>query len=172
MIAIRQAETSDIQQIQAVASAAWLATYKELYSLDFIHGFIGRAYSQEQLSGAIERDHLEPVPLFLVAINEEGQLIGYAHIQPEGDRTYELLRLYVRPDHQRSGAGSLLLQEYLMTLTSMISLFAWVERDNAIGRAFYEQKGFVPTEKMLETMAGHTTVLVRYELRVGGDNET
>lgn len=170
MITIRQAETSDIKQIQAIASAAWLATYKELYSLDFIHRFISRAYSQDQLLSSIERDHLESQPLFLVAVKEDRQLIGYAHIQAEGDRTYELLRLYVHPEHQRSGAGSLLVREYLTTLTYMKAIFAWVERDNAIGKAFYEKKGFVPTEKMLETMAGHTTVLVRYELQVGGDD--
>ncbi|CAM4048171.1 GNAT family N-acetyltransferase [Cohnella lubricantis] len=169
MITIRQADISDIQQIQSVASAAWLATYQSFYSLDFIQAFLRRAYSDESLLQSIERDKRQPVPLILVAVREDGGLIGYGHVQLDDAKTaaYELMRLYVHPDHQRSGAGTLLFERYLTTLTSMQCLFAWVEKENRIGRDFYEKKGFAVAEEMLETMLGHSTLLLRYELKRG-----
>lgn len=164
MFAVRQADLSDIPQIRKVASETWLATYRELYPLEFIQHFLSRAYSKDSLSRSIERDHLEEVPLFLVAVQDNEEIIGYAHVQPVGDQCYELMRLYVHPNHQRSGAGSMLLHQYFTTLTMLRSMFAWVERDNAIGRAFYERKGFVEAEELLETLAGYQTMLVKYEL--------
>lgn len=168
MIRIRRAIGSDIPQLQKVASAAWHDAYKEVYPEEFIRSFLSGAYSEESLLRSIERDARSSVPLFLVALRADGDVIGYAHVQSEEERIYELLRLYVHPDHQRSGAGSQLLQEYLTTLTPLKKLFAWVEKDNPVGRSFYVEKGFVATDEQLETMAGHTTVLIRYELQRDG----
>jgi L-amino acid N-acyltransferase YncA len=160
---IRPAQIKDIPGIRQVAEEAWTDTYKSIYSADFINRFLDRNYSETNLEQSIRRDEGQPERHFYVAVSEQNEVIGYAHVLPQGLGVYELLRIYVSPPFQRSGAGSALLQEITTRITSLNILRAWVERKNTAGRRFYEKKGFQAAGEKTETVEGTAIELVCYE---------
>jgi N-acetylglutamate synthase-like GNAT family acetyltransferase len=160
---IRPAQIKDIRGVRQVAKETWTDTYKTIYSMDFINRFLDHAYSETSLEQSIRKDEDRPERHFFVAESEQNEVIGYAHVRPEGPGVYELLRIYVSPPFQGSGAGSALLQEIKNQITSLNKLRAWVERKNMAGRRFYEKKGFQAAGEKTETVEGTAIQLVCYE---------
>ena len=165
MITIRFVTNEDIPHIQSIAHETWIFTYEGIYSKDFIHTFLSRAYSDENLSRSVERDLQNPKRNFLIAeLNDE--VVGYAQTSQVNEEEYELLRIYVRPKYHKTGIGRGFIQEYIQVLKPMRKLFAWVAKENHIGRAFYEKSGFKEAEEMVETIEGHSKTQIKYELEI------
>lgn len=55
MIKIRFVSSEDIPHVQSIAHETWIYTYEGIYSKDFIHNFLSKAYSNENLSRSVER---------------------------------------------------------------------------------------------------------------------
>ena len=98
----------------------------------------------------------------------QGEVIGYAQffMRPGEDKSGELPRIYVLPEWQKKGIGSLLLQEGLFALkqAGAVHLFVTVEKDNLIGRRFYEKQGFTQSREFMYELAGLELPMVEYRL--------
>jgi ribosomal protein S18 acetylase RimI-like enzyme len=117
------------------------------------------------LKGSIARDKEQQERKFLVALNEtDNEVVGYAHAMEKNREDYELLRIYVLPQYQGKGIGKQLLQELKNQIKNLKKIKAWVEKENQIGRSFYENKGFQMVEEKLEVLGDLSTQLICYEL--------
>ncbi|GGO08363.1 GNAT family N-acetyltransferase [Saccharibacillus kuerlensis] len=163
MITIRFASQTDIPHIQSVARDACTATYSDIYPKTFIENFLNMAYSAENLQRSIERDEQLDNRSFLVA-EWEGEVVGYAQTAKEGEDSYELLRIYIQPEYQHRGIGQRFLRRFLDHLAPSDKLFAWVAKENVMGRAFYEKNGFKHTEEMSEMIEGKARIQLKMEL--------
>lgn len=165
MITIRFVSSEDISHVQSIAHETWIYTYEGIYSKDFIHSFLSRAYSNENLGRSVERDLQSPKRSFLIAeFNKE--VVGYAQTSQVNEEEYELLRIYVLPEYHKMGIGKGFIQEYIQVLKPIKKLFAWVAKENHNGRAFYEKSGFKEVEEMIETIEGQSKTQIKYELEI------
>jgi GNAT superfamily N-acetyltransferase len=135
---IAQATEADIPGIQYAAAESWRATYRTIYTPDFIEAFIGRAYSTESLRRVIESTRS-----VLMVAREEGSVVGFSHAG-YGPRGGELYRIYLRPAWWGSGVGDLLLQhtEQWLRDEGYLGYGCFVHRQNQVGRSFYDQHAF------------------------------
>jgi len=127
MIAIRRATADDIETIATIHIACWRAAYRgilpdaHLDALD-LDERIGRWRKW------IDAD--------VFVATDDDRIIGFSRVK-DG----EISHVYVDPNHQRSGAGRLLLRAVVDASGGHASL--WVLEDNHRARAFYEAQGFV-----------------------------
>ncbi|MGF9697886.1 N-acetyltransferase family protein [Paenibacillus sp. MABNR03] len=165
MITIRFVAGEDIPHIQAIAHETWTFTYGAIYSKEYIHNFLGRAYSTENLNRSVERDLQSNKRNFLIAeFNDE--VVGYAQTNQVNEEEYELLRIYVRPEYHKLGIGKGFIQEFIRVLKPIKKIFAWVGKENEIGRSFYEKRGFKEAEEMTESIEGQSKTQIKYELEI------
>jgi diamine N-acetyltransferase len=165
MITIRFVSSEDIPHIQSIAHETWIFTYEGIYSKDFIHNFLSKAYSNENLSRSVERDLQRPKRNFLIA-EYNNEVVGYAQTSQVNEEEYELLRIYVRPEYHKMGIGKAFVHEFIQVLKPIKKLFAWVAKENHIGRAFYEKSGFKEAEEMIETIEGQSKTHIKYQLEI------
>ncbi|QOS78505.1 GNAT family N-acetyltransferase [Paenibacillus sp. JNUCC31] len=165
MITIRFVSNGDIPHIQAIAHETWNYTYKDIYSEAYIQNFLSRAYSTENLCRTVEKDLQSAKRSFLIAeFNDE--VVGYAQTRQVKEEEYELLRIYIRPEYHKMGIGKEFIRKFTQVLKRINKLFAWVGKENQIGRAFYEKSGFKEVEEKIETIEGHSKTQVKYELEI------
>ncbi|MBD7969280.1 GNAT family N-acetyltransferase [Paenibacillus gallinarum] len=165
MLTIRFVSNDDIPHIQSIAHETWIFTYQDIYPIDYIHNFLSKAYSYENLSRSVERDLQSAKRNFLIA-EFNNEVVGYAQTRQVNEEEYELLRIYVRPVYHKQGIGNGFIQEFVQVLKPIKKLFAWVAKDNHIGRAFYEKRGFKEVEEMAETIDGNSKIQTKYELEI------
>ncbi len=139
MITYTAAQEADVEGIQHVAAESWRATYKGIFSPEFISDFLASAYSMEGLSRSVRN----PEHIFLVA-RDGPQVVGFCHYGV-GRQGPELFRMYVLPDYWRSGTGTgfLRLLESRLAGHGVAEYYCYVHRRNEIGKAFYVRRGFV-----------------------------
>lgn len=163
MLTIRFVSSEDIPHIQSIAHETWFYTYEGIYSKEYIQHFLNRAYSIENLTRSVEKELQSAKRRFLIA-EFKGEVVGYAQTSQVSEEEYELLRIYVRPEFHKMGIGKGFIQEYIQILEPIKKLFAWVAKENHIGRSFYEKSGFKEVEEMIETIAGQSKAQIKYEL--------
>lgn len=137
-IEIALATEADIPGIQLTAAESWRATYRTIYSPDFIESFIGHAYSSDSLRRVVHSTQ----SVFVVA-REEGTVVGFSHAG-YGPRGGELYRIYLRPPWWGSGVGDLLLRQTEQWLcdNGYPGYGCFVHRNNEVGRRFYARHAF------------------------------
>ncbi|RZH69490.1 GNAT family N-acetyltransferase [Natrinema altunense] len=137
---IRDAERSDAERIRTVAREGWHAAYDDILGEDTVDTVVDEWYESDGLHAAIDET------LFFIA-DLSDDLVGFVNARqyPErDDGSFELVRIYVCPDHWNRGIGSRLLE----TVTTAIineggnRLRLFVLADNEVGVAFYESHGF------------------------------
>lgn len=162
---VRPAELKDIEAISSVAKQSWTDTYASIFPEKVIEQFVSRAYSQDALSDAINRDRSLQERYFHVALNSEGNVIAFSQSAPmdPDDATFELTRIYALPEAQGSGVGAALLHHLLRTAPNLKKLYAWVEEENIAGRTFYERHHFKQIEEKTDILFGYETVLLKYQ---------
>ncbi|MEC0090609.1 GNAT family N-acetyltransferase [Paenibacillus macquariensis] len=165
MITIRFVSREDIPHVQSIAHETWIYTYEGIYSKDFIHNFLSRAYSNENLGRSVERELQSLRRKFLIA-EFNNEVVGYAQTSQVNAEEYELLRIYVRPEYHKMGIGKSFIQEYIQVLKPIKKLFAWVAKENHKGRVFYEKSGFKEVEEMIEAIEGQSKTQIKYELEI------
>ncbi|OPG99600.1 hypothetical protein B2I21_01000 [Chryseobacterium mucoviscidosis] len=165
MITIRFVSNGDLPHIQSIAHETWNYTYKDIYSEAYIQNFLSRAYSNENLSRTVEKDLQSAKRSFLIAeFNDE--VVGYAQTRQVNEEEYELLRIYIRPKYHKMGIGGEFILKFIQILNPIKKMFAWVGKENPIGRAFYEKSGFKEREEKIETIEGQSKTQVKYELEI------
>jgi GNAT superfamily N-acetyltransferase len=146
---VRPARLADRTAIAAVADVTWHATYRHIFTGDFIADFLRRGYGTKRLTEAI----LAADSRFLLATAEDA-VIGFGQVGPAFARRdgapvapVDLQRLYVLPAWQRRGVGSAILADLEAWLLGRgIAIYGcYVHSRNAPGIAFYTAQGFVHT---------------------------
>ncbi|WP_404332271.1 GNAT family N-acetyltransferase [Mesobacillus maritimus] len=157
---IRKMIKEDIKQVQYVAKRSWNDTYEGIIPFDIQENFLEYAYNDEML-----KKRLEGSFLFVAVV--ENTIVGFANFSPvkkEGE--VELGAIYLHPNHQGKGIGSALLQEGIVNVEGVRKVYINVEKENEIGKTFYEAKGFETVEEFDDEFDGHILKTVRMVLKV------
>jgi N-acetylglutamate synthase-like GNAT family acetyltransferase len=106
---------------------------------------------------------------FIVAVNDQDEMIGCGQLKPHGTDVLELASLAVYPEHQGQGVGRALIESLLKGSPRPLYLMC----ESSVGR-LYEKFGFreIPYEEMpryfqrISKLAGLVTTLARREERL------
>jgi ribosomal protein S18 acetylase RimI-like enzyme len=164
-IIIRPATEADIADIQSIARRSWAEVYEGILASEIQVRALDSWYSADSLLQAIDPER----SIFLVATTAV-EAIGFIQmvVRPEGQG--EITRIYVTPEDQRRGTGTMLLQDALDRLSpqAISEIIVSVEAQNRKGRSFYERNGFVAgdTSRRVE-LFGHPLELVTYRRVLG-----
>ena len=158
---IRPATEADREAIREVARAAWHDAYDALEATT-IDETVDEWYADDALERAIDK----PGTAVLVA-EVDGEVVGFTHgvvSEEDGD----VLRMYVHPDHQRTGVGTALherLREDLEDFT-MRRMRAMDLASNEASREFYEELGFERTDEAEVELGGEAYTESVYTLEL------
>jgi GNAT superfamily N-acetyltransferase len=158
---IRRMTQRDIPAVQHVARESWHATYAGIIPKHVQDDFLHNAYSDEQMVRRLQHSHLW-------VAEKDGEVVGYANFSPVTDGKVELGAIYLLPAYQGQGIGTALLNRGLQELLDVKEVWVNVEKQNRIGRTFYEAKGFQLIKEFTEDFAGHQLQTVRMVLKVNG----
>lgn len=103
--------------------------------------------------------------IFVTEVNKK--IVGFANyslLKEEGK--VELAAIYLHPENQGKGLGTVLLKEGINTLNGVKEIFINVEKENKIGITFYEAKGFKLVSEFDDNFEGHILKTVRMMLKV------
>jgi len=156
VVTIRGADRSDVPGIADVARQTWTATYAGIIPDEVQRQLLESWYSAPALSRAIASPGA-----FLVA-TQAGRVVGFAQFVWRPPESAELARIYVRPERQHVGVGTMLLDAGFAACrkrgVGRVSVL--VEWDNVIGRAFYRSRAFTEIGKRCQEAVGYSLDLV------------
>lgn len=164
--AIRNADPDDAERIASIHVASWQATYRGSMPDSDLD-----ALTVEQRLPMWERILASASALIRVwvAIIDD-EIVGFCSIGPShsfednGD-TLELYTIYLRPDRERQGTGSALMEhaEREMVRMGAGQAILWVLEGNHRARHFYEASGWrLDGVEKLDQIFGQTVREVRY----------
>lgn len=160
MVIIRKMHVEDIPQVQDVAKKSWNATYEGIIPFEIQEKFLKVAYNNDRMKQRLERS-------FLFVAEIDSNVVGFANFSPVNDEgKAELGAIYLYPEYQGKGIGSALLQKGINELEGVVEIYINVERDNEIGKSFYDAKGFQVLKEFDDDFEGHTLKTVRMVLNV------
>lgn len=160
MVIIRTMHVEDIPQVQDVAKKSWNATYEGIIPFEIQEKFLKVAYNNDRMKQRLERS-------FLFVAEIDSNVVGFANFSPVNDEgKAELGAIYLYPEHQGKGIGSALLQKGINELEGVEEIYINVERDNEIGKSFYDAKGFQVLKEFDDDFEGHILKTVRMVLNV------
>ena len=157
---IRNMTIDDINSVQDIAEKSWLATYAGIIPENIQKKFLKAAYSDEMMHKRLNHS------LFLVAETDSG-VVGFANFSFANDQgEANLGAIYLYPGQQSKGIGTAMLQEGINQLDGVVSISVEVEKDNAIGKSFYEAKGFETVDEYDDEIDGYIlkTILMTLNL--------
>ena len=159
-IIIRKMTNKDIMQVQDVAKKSWNATYEEIIPGGVQKKFLNAAYNEEMLEMRLSRS------LIFVA-EAEKQVVGFADFsQVNNEGQSELGAIYLYPTWQSEGIGTALLQKGIECIDNLKEIYIDVEKENIIGRTFYEAKGFKRVKEYDDNFDGHILKTIRMVLEI------
>ena len=132
-----------------------------------------RETESAQIKALIHLVGINPMDLdwkrFIVAANDQDEMIGCGQLKPHGTDVLELASLAVYPEHQGQGVGRALIESLLKGSPRPLYLMC----ESSVGR-LYEKFGFreIPYEEMpryfqrISKLAGLVTTLARREERL------
>ncbi|MFX3622848.1 MAG: N-acetyltransferase family protein [Ectobacillus sp.] len=157
---IRKMEQKDIARVQQVAKISWHATYEGIIPYEVQENFLQVAYSHDMMQKRLEGS--------LIFVAEfAGGIVGFANfslVTAKGEA--ELAAIYILPEYQGGGIGTALLKEGIKNLDGIKEIYINVEKENKIGRTFYEAKGFQVIGEFDDDFDGHILQTVRMVLDV------
>ncbi|MBH5316458.1 GNAT family N-acetyltransferase [Paenibacillus sp. GSMTC-2017] len=157
---IRTMQLSDIQHVQHVAKTSWNATYDGLIPVESQEKFLKSVYNDEMMLRRLDRSMLYVAEL-------KGKIVGFANFSfVKEDGKVELVAIYIDPEHQGNGIGSVLLKEGISLSQGAKEVFLNVKKDNLIGRQFYDAKKFEVIEEFDDDFDGHILKTVRMVLKL------
>ena len=114
MFEIRKATLEDIPLIHELAWIVFPHTYKELLSPGQIEFMMDWMYSPANL----EKQMTEDGHIYFLAY-EGNEPAGYLSIQPEGEHTYHLQKIYVLPSYQGKKLGKQLFNQAIQAIKEL-----------------------------------------------------
>jgi ribosomal protein S18 acetylase RimI-like enzyme len=98
---IKLATTDDIATIRSIADVAFRETYREILSPEQMEYMMDWMYSEESLRQQMTADN----HTFQIGYDADDKAVGYVSVQPEGESTYHLQKIYLLPEAQGNGYG-------------------------------------------------------------------
>ena len=139
MFKIRKATLEDIKMINRLAWIVFPHTYKEILSTEQMEYMMDWMYSPENLHKQMTEDG----HIYYLAF-EGDEPAGYLSIQPEGEHTYHLQKIYVLPSFQGKKLGKLLFEQAIKAIKELhpepCQMRLNVNRQNK-ALTFYEKMG-------------------------------
>ena len=139
MFKIRKATLEDIEMINRLAWIVFPHTYKEILSPEQMEYMMDWMYSPENLHKQMTEDG----HIYFLAF-EGDEPAGYLSIQPEGEHTYHLQKIYVLPSFQGKKLGKLLFEQAIKAIKELhpepCQMRLNVNRQNK-ALTFYEKMG-------------------------------
>lgn len=153
-ISIRKAEPKDSKDIQNVFYKTWLATYpdeKTGVTKEDIEKMYENNFSQSFIASYSEKiENLPDTTLFLVAVDEEkNKIVGLCRIHSR-DTYNQLHSIYVLPEYQNRGIGTMLWQTGLSYMKPSKEVIVQVATYNDQAISFYKKLGFTDTGKRFQ----------------------
>jgi ribosomal protein S18 acetylase RimI-like enzyme len=165
--ALRRATLNDVPRLKELGVLGWETTYHEYVSAENRARYLSSPFwSLERLRSIVANAGL----LALVAEAADGEVAGFMTVEPAGDATVELTRLYVDPASRGSGIGALLFEAGVEWSREqgarwmLVNVFA----DNDGGRRFYERAGCVLTRLEPTAVGDQVVGDAWYELDIEG----
>jgi ribosomal protein S18 acetylase RimI-like enzyme len=133
---IRNATLNDRALIRSISERTWPSTYGHIISQEQIDFMLDWMYSDASLEEQINKGH----QFFIATYKNED--IGFCSVSKETDG-HKLNKLYILPNVQGSGVGTLLLNKAveIAKMEGSTSLFLQVNKHNN-AYDFYIKKGF------------------------------
>ena len=139
MFKIRKATLEDIEMINRLAWIVFPHTYKEILSTEQMEYMMDWMYSPENLHKQMTEDG----HIYYLAF-EGDEPAGYLSIQPEGEHTYHLQKIYVLPSFQGKKLGKFLFEQAIKAIKELhpepCQMRLNVNRQNK-ALTFYEKMG-------------------------------
>lgn len=139
MFEIRKATLDDLSTIQSLADIVFPHTYREILSPEQLDYMMDWMYSDENL----RRQMIAEGHLYYIAY-KEGEPVGYVSIQPEGEHTFHLQKIYVLPSCQGCHIGKRLFEKAIQVIKEIhpgpCQMRLNVNRNNK-AVTFYERLG-------------------------------
>ncbi|MFD1017804.1 GNAT family N-acetyltransferase [Thalassobacillus hwangdonensis] len=159
-VTIRNANEKDLSDIIQVARKSWHATYQGIIPVAIQNRFLDMAYSDQQMKRRLDGS-------YLYVAEVDGGIVGFANFSPvkEGGEV-ELGAIYLLPDQQGQGAGTLLLQKGIADIPEIKTVYINVEKENQTGLLFYKAKGFQLVDEFDDDFDGHILKTIRMVLKV------
>ena len=164
MVTVREAVPADARAIARVHVDSWRTTYRGIVP-DSVLSQLSYEERERMWQGIL--DAAEGQAFVYVAVDESGQIVGFASGGPErsGDPDYkgELYAIYIADASHRKGVGRLLAQTVAERLArdGLHSMLVWVLADNP-ARHFYEALGGQQARRQQITMGGVTLDEIGY----------
>jgi ribosomal protein S18 acetylase RimI-like enzyme len=134
---VRTASERDLPAVQKLLRETWHATYDTIYGVERVNEITRDWHSLESLKQRLTKPHSE-----FVLCEADSGIVGMAFASQNDPGFVMLYQLYVHPNAQKQGVGSLLLNEIIAAFHDAESLRLEVEPQNAGAVAFYTAKGF------------------------------
>jgi ribosomal protein S18 acetylase RimI-like enzyme len=128
------------------------------------NAYVEKAFSVENLL----RTANEVKATFYLAMENE-EIVGFAQMNPEDQKTAELDRIIVFPDHARRGIGTLLLNEVVrdQKRRGINTIVVNAGREETHARSFYEKNQFRQVKEVtVDAPWGDKLPLVTYERQI------
>ncbi|WP_134497062.1 GNAT family N-acetyltransferase [Microvirga pakistanensis] len=167
-VAIREAVESDLDNIARVHVQGWRETYKDILSAEALAG-LSIEERKQMWQGAFT--HPNPRAKFLVAVTDDGEILGFARGGPvrtkEPDRLAaesEIFAIYLLEKAKRQGLGRRLMAGVFDHLAAqgLRSAGLWVLKENISARRFYETLGGEPGPEHSFEMNGQKVIEIAY----------
>ena len=140
MVKILEATVAEIPLIQEIAEITWKATYSHILSGEQLRFMLDAIYSPQELQKVM----MEGSQKFLILKDKQGYQ-GFASFgaRKEEPGVFKLHKIYILPQNQGKGYGSLLIAEVKrrLTIKGINILDLNVNRNND-ATEFYKKLGF------------------------------
>ena len=114
MFEIKKATLENIDIIRSLASVVFPHTYKEILSPEQLEYMMEWMYSVESLN----KQMLEDGHIYYLAYRGN-EPAGYLSIQPEGEHTFHLQKIYVLPSFQGMKLGKMLFEQAIKAIKEL-----------------------------------------------------
>jgi len=167
---IRHGTLADAPSLARVHVDTWRATYRGMVPDEYLD-----AMSYDSSTTMSERllASSGPRKATFVAEDEKGVIVGFAGVGPVRDEMDgidgELYTIYLRPDAQGEGIGTMLFDAVTTFLAGegMRGMLVWVLTDNP-SRRFYEARGGVELSRKMIRVGGAELEEIGYGWRLLG----
>lgn len=134
-------DNADVPAVAEIRVRGWQEAYAGIVPRSYLD-----AMSTEETARGTRERLADPAGTTtdLVAVTDDGEILGWAAHGPNPDAGWALHALYVRPDRIGIGVGRALLAAVHEAVDPGAGVELWVLRDNARARHFYELAGYAP----------------------------
>lgn len=138
MITVDDVRIYDIDEVSNVLKTTWLDTYRAYLSAETIKKITDFWLDPELLKNQI----MDSEVTFMAAKDETGAIVGLVTALKITPTTLQVARLFVLPEKQRQGIGTLMLQKVIAKMSYLKVVRVEAEENNLRGIGFCLKQGF------------------------------